>query len=149
MTGGRPRRQARRPDAGGTTEAIISLPPRADRRNGRIRWFQLWIQDLRGDTAHLSPEALGAYLRLLLEQLRRQEPIPNNQNVLRRVTGVQRNWKAIHDELLTILEIRGDTISAPVAEAYIAKFRQRSAINQRNAARRYCTSAEIEDAADD
>ena len=146
-----PRWRAGKPEGGDSKSVVAKLPQRHDHRNGRIYWVRFWIERLRGETASLSPAAFGAYMRFVLEQLRRQEPIPDDTQTLRAITGVHSSWSRIKRELLTILELRDGMLSDPYAESYIRDFHEKSARNRRNIAKRWNAgaSAEIEDASDE
>lgn len=80
--------------------------PRRDPRNGRIRYVTLWINEMRGHVASLSPAARGAYLSLLLEYLTQQGPLEHDNKLLIRICGVpKRDWPGIFIELLGVFDL--------------------------------------------
>lgn len=60
-------------------------PPRPDPRNGQIRYAHVWLCDLIANTHSLSTPAMGGYIRLWIEMLRRQGAIPDDPKVLARL----------------------------------------------------------------
>ena len=119
------------------------LPPvenqrRRDPRNGKIRFVKLWVNEMCGRTATLTPAAHGAYERLLYEYLKRQAPLPDDERLLRRITGVsRRDWPDIRDELCDIFDLVDGYLVDEYAEKAIAEFRAKSTRNRGNVEQRF------------
>jgi uncharacterized protein YdaU (DUF1376 family) len=93
---------------------------------------------MRGITATLSPAAAGAYLRILLDYLDRQGPLPDDEKLLRRITGVsRRDWPDVRDELLDVFDLVNGQLTDEYAEKSIEEFRTKSKRGKANARKRF------------
>lgn len=120
------------------------LRPKATRA-GQIRYVRWWLTEQAGRTTNLSPAALGAYLRLFTEYLRRQEPLPDDPRILAKIARVPRRaWPDIREELADVFEVIDGRITDEYADRCIAEFRATSERNRRNVSSRY--PSKIEDA---
>jgi uncharacterized protein YdaU (DUF1376 family) len=140
------------PGRGDTTDRF-SIPhgtpnglPRSDPRNGTIRFVHVWLCDLIANTHSLSAAAMGAYVRLWIEMLRRKGPIADDPKALARITGLSRaGWAAARKELLECPDLsldQGEWHSSTAADR-ISYFETRSMRNRRNITKRWGT---VEDA---
>ena len=111
---------------------------RRDPRNGRIRFARFWVTDIKSSVATLSPAATGAYLKIVIEYLNRQAPLPDDQQLLCRITGVKRrDWVDIRDELLDVFDLVDGMLVCEIAEKVITEFRAASAKGRANVSKRF------------
>ena len=111
---------------------------RRDSRNGRIKYAQFFLSDVRALQARTSTLSLGAWLQLFLEQLDRQEPLPGDDKTLMKITGLPaRSWRKVRAELEFVVNDTGTSWSCPIAEDRIAYFKEKSAKNRRNVKSRW------------
>jgi uncharacterized protein YdaU (DUF1376 family) len=62
----------------------------------RLPWLKITVRDLIADTQHMSAEAFGAFLRLLLWSWDQGRPVPNDDDEIARIIGMQvRAWRKI------------------------------------------------------
>jgi len=75
-----------------------------------VHTIPLHIGDLITDTVHLSPAEFGAYMRLLLRHYSiGYAGLPNDENQLRRITGLDnKTWNASKETILSYFELNGD-----------------------------------------
>ena len=120
--------------------------PRIDSRNGKIRYAKLWITEMRGRVGALSPLARGAYFMLLFEYLNRQQPLPDDEKLLRRISGVDKvDWDDIRTELLTVMDLVDGNLNDEYAERCIAEFRDASKRGKSNVRLRYAVVGGLKD----
>lgn len=120
-----------------TTESSGTSRPR-DPRNGRIKYVRLWITEMAGRTASLSPAANGAYWRIFQHHIATQTPLPDDRKLICRITGVApAEWPNLREELLVILDLVDGCFRDEYAEKCIAEFRAASTRNRRNVSARY------------
>jgi uncharacterized protein YdaU (DUF1376 family) len=101
-------------------------------------WAKIWFRDLLGHTSTLETDAFGAYVRLLMEYLDRQGPLPDDDRILRRIARVSpRAWGGIRDQLTDVYFVQDGFLHDQYADGLIRQFRELSAKNQRNAKQRY------------
>ena len=119
---------------------------RVDPRNGKIRFAKLWITEMRGRVGALSPLARGAYFMLLFEYLNRQQPLPDDEKLLRRISGVDKvDWDDIRTELLTVMDLVDGNLHDEYAERCIAEFRDASKRGKSNVRLRYAVVGGLKD----
>lgn len=51
-------------------------------------WFPMYVWDFQHDTIELSPEHLGAYMRLLMALYSARRPLPMKNKIIRSITGL-------------------------------------------------------------
>ena len=136
-------------DGGGTDHRAPASQnqPRRDPRNGKIRYAKLWINEMRGRVASLSPAARGAYLSLLLEYLTQQGPLEHDDKLLIRITGVpKRDWPGIFIELLGVFDLVNGELVDEYGDRCIAEFNAASKRGRANIGHRYGVVDGLKDA---
>lgn len=86
----------------------------------------LFVDAFIADTTHLTPEEVGAYMRLLMSMWRHNGSIPDDDKDNARITGTGRKWKAIKERLRPMLDFDDNTISQKRLQkewTYVATFR--------------------------
>lgn len=115
------------------TGAPAIQAPRRDPRRGRISFVMLWLNDVSGNIATMSPTAVGAYLRILLRYFKDQAPLPDDEKFLRRITGVSKaEWLEVRDQLLDVMDLVEGFLIDQYAEKQIAAFKKKSNRNSAN-----------------
>lgn len=75
-------------------------------------FMQLYVSDFIGDTLHLSPEQVGAYLLLLMAMWNADGKLPNNEAKLARIARMSlKKWRAAAPDLMPFFEQEKDHIS--------------------------------------
>lgn len=117
--------------------------------SGEIYWVRLHLGDLALDTMSLSPQALGAYIRLYLHAVRHQSPIADDPRACMATTGcASAQWRRIRVDLVNagLLETIDGELRDRRAEDAIANFRAMSVRNRENIRKRWQTvGGDIED----
>ena len=76
-----------------------------DGRNGQIKYIQLWLDEWQAMQLRLSQPAFGPWCALVIEQARRQEPLPDDNKMLARIAGLSAaRWRKIRPELEALVE---------------------------------------------
>ena len=103
-------------------------------------WMPLHIRDYLADTRHLSTEAHGAYLLLLLDYWNRGGPLPDDDTYLRAVTGLTtRSWRALKPTICAFFLLKDGFLIQKRCEEELAKARQ-FIERQRNAGKKSAES---------
>jgi uncharacterized protein YdaU (DUF1376 family) len=103
---------------------------------GKPPFMQVWVADFLAETAHLSAEQIGAFVRLLLTMWAHGGSLSSDTVQLARIAHVdRRSWKLIWPRISSLFEVRPDSISnARLTAEYekaTSKSAQRSASGQR------------------
>lgn len=74
-------------------------------------WYPHYVRDFRAKTSHLSLAEKGAYRALMDEYWERQGPLPNDDELLRRIIGATpKEFRKIRGNVLPYFEVLGDTL---------------------------------------
>jgi len=104
-------------------------------------YFKLFMGDYLADTRHLTTLEHGAFLLMLMHYYRTQKPLPDNDNMLQRITGLTgKLWKqkkSILAQFFTIkngfwYQKRADEEIAKAVETYQTKIENRKSKNSLN-----------------
>ena len=133
-----------------STSTASNQPPRRDPRNGRVRYVKLWITEMRGRIATLSPLARGAYFTLLLEALHQQKTLTfltkKDEKFLRLITGISpQKWSSVFSELLGVCDLADGKFVDEYAERCLREFQEASNRNSANIGRRYAVIVGLKD----
>jgi len=108
-------------------------------------WFPFYMGEYLRDTQHLSTLEHGAYLKLIIHYYATQEPIPNDDELLRQITCLTKhNWKKISLKIKNLFEINEKSLVQKRIEQELAKTKNISEIRRIAALKSHRSRSEAE-----
>jgi uncharacterized protein YdaU (DUF1376 family) len=87
-------------------------------------WMAVYVAQFLGETAHMTCEQLGAYVRLKLTMWLHGGSLPNDETALRRIAHVHSpRWRALWGSIKGMFNLDGDTITHNAVTEELSKAR--------------------------
>lgn len=98
-------------------------------------FMPLWVSDFLGDTLDLDAKEIGAYMLILMSMWKRGGPLPYEEDKLKRIARVGRDWPRVWATLERFFIIDGGEISNKRLMEELLSVTAKREVNAQNGAR--------------